>query len=282
MIKTNMVIFTGMLVSIIAIISALVLPSLGPLANAQIGANVGKNNYSFGNSNMNTNTTGSSMQKGPGMDFGGMNFSRLFDGTSFLGTIGVSMINGVKVTGLNLPADNQVSVTLKNTNASDGGNMTSPAVTVIAVRAAMSSKDIMSLMAASNNQNGGNASNMMTMMNSMNMMKSMQGSDGGTSSSNSNSNSNSNNSNSLANSLANANATLPGSNFNPMSFLENLQMGSTSLVNPNWKVPQTITMGLIGNPLSSGSSSSTALPSAAEFIIAIVIPYTGQSNLTTP
>jgi len=278
MIKTNMVIFTGMLISIIGIISALALPSLGSLAVAQIGANVGNNNYSFGNSNINTNTTGSSLQNVPGMDFGSMNFSRLFEGTSFLGTIGVSMVNDVKVTGLNLPTDNHVSVTLKNTNASDGGNMTSPAVTVIAVRAAMSSKDIMSLMAASNNQNGANASNMMTMMSSMNMMKSRQGSEGGTSSGNSNSN----NSNSLGNSIANANATLPGRNFNPMSFLENLQMGSTSLVNPNWKLPQTITMGLIGNPLSSGSSSSAALPSAAEFIIAIVIPYTGQSNLTTP
>jgi hypothetical protein len=267
MIKT-MVIFTGMLISIIGIISALALPSLGSLAIAQIGANVGNNNYSFGNSNINTNTTGSSLQNVPGMDFGGMNFSRLFEGTSFLGTIGVSMVNGVKVTGL---------VTLKNTNASDGGNMTS-AVTVIAIRAAMSSKDIMSLMAASNNQNGANASNMMTMMSSMNMMKSMQGSEGGTSSGNSNSN----NSNSLGNSLANANATLPGSNFNPMSFLENLQMGSTSLVNPNWKVPQTVTMGLIGNPLSSGSPSSAGLPPAAEFIIAVVIPYTGQTNLTTP
>jgi hypothetical protein len=275
MIKTNMVIFTGMLISIIGIISALALPSLGSLAIAQIGANVGNNNYSFGNSNINTNTTGSSLQNVPGMDFGGMNLSRLFDGTSFLGTIGVSMVNGVKVTGLNLPADNQVSVTLKNTNASIGGaNMTSPAVTVIAIRAAMSSKDIMSLMAASSNQNGGNASNMMTMMDSMNMMKSMQGRDAGTSSSNS--------SNSLGNNLANSNATFPGSNFNPMSFLENLQMGSTSLVNPNLKVPQTITMGLTGNPLFSGSSSSAALPPAAEFIVAVVIPYTGQANLTTP
>jgi hypothetical protein len=275
MIKTNMVTFTGMLISIIGIISALALPSLGSLANAQIGGNVGNNKYSFGNSSMNTNTSGGSMQNASGMDFGGMNLSRLFDGTSFLGTIGVSMVNGVKVTGLNLPADNQVSVTLKNTNASIGGaNMTSPAVTVIAIRAAMSSKDIMSLMAASSNQNGGNASNMMTMMNSMNMMKSMQGRDAGTSSSNS--------SNSLGNNLANSNATFPGSNFNPMSFLENLQMGSTSLVNPNWKVPQTITMGLIGNPLSSGFLSSATLPPAAEFIIAVVIPYTGQANLTTP
>ena len=272
MIKTKMVTFMGMLISIIGIISALALPSLGSLANAQIGGNVGN---SFGSSNMSTYTTGGSMQNASGMDFGGMNLSRLFDGTSFLGTIGVSMVNGVKVTGLNLPADNQVSVTLKNTNASIGGaNMTSPAVTVIAIRAAMSSKDIMSLMAASSNQNGGNASNMMTMMNSMNMMKSMQGRDAGTSSSNS--------SNSLGNNLANSNATFPGSNFNPMSFLENLQMGSTSLVNPNWKVPQTITMGLIGNPLSSGSSSSVCSTPAAEFIIAVVIPYTGQANLTTP
>ena len=273
MIKTNMVTFTGMLISIIGIISALALPSLGSLAIAQIGANVGNNNYSFRNSNINTNTTGSSLQKGPGLGFGGMNFSRLFEGTSFLGTIGISMVNGVKVTGLNLPSDKQVSVTLKNTNASEGANMTSPAVTVIAIRAAMSSKDIMSLMAASNNQNGANASNMMTMMNGMNMMKSMQGKDGGFNSTSSNS------SNSPGNSLANANATSPESNFNPLSFLENLQMGSTSLVNPNWKVPQTITMGLIGNTSSSGSSSSAALPSAVEFIIAIVIPYTGQSSL---
>ena len=77
---------------------------------------------------------------------------------------------------------------------------------------------------------------MMTMMNSMNMMKSMQGRDAGTSSSNS--------SNSLGNNLANSNATFPGSNFNPMSFLENLHMGSTSLVNPNWKVPADYNDGI--------------------------------------
>ena len=115
---------------------------------------------------------------------------------------------------------------------------------------------------------------MMTMMNSMNMMKSMQGRDAGTSSSNS--------SNSLGNNLANSNATFPGSNFNPMSFLENLQMGITSLVNPNWKVPQTITMGLTGNPLFSGSSSSAALPPAARVHSSCCDPVygSGQFNNT--
>ena len=58
--------------------------------------------------------------------------------------------------------------------------------------------------------------------------------------------------------------------FNPFSFLSNIHMGRSSLVNANWNLPQTIVMGLTGSLLPY---------SAADFIIVTVIPYTSASTM---
>jgi hypothetical protein len=66
---------------------------------------------------------------------------------------------------------------------------------------------------------------------------------------------------------------------NPFVFLKTIQIGSSSIASPNWRLPQSVTMGLVGMNGSSSSnmlSSSTASPPTADFIIASVIPFTGK------
>jgi hypothetical protein len=77
----------------------------------------------------------------------------------------------------------------------------------------------------------------------------------------------------------------PTSSFmnNPLAFLRNIQIGSSNIVNANWNLPQSVTMGLVGmvssnnsnNKLSSSSSSPNS--QTADFIVVSVIPFTGKS-----
>ncbi|PWU79307.1 MAG: hypothetical protein DLM72_18125 [Candidatus Nitrosopolaris wilkensis] len=58
-------------------------------------------------------------------------------------------------------------------------------------------------------------------------------------------------------------------------YITSYYIGSSIIVNADWRLPQATTMGLIG-----GSSTSTA-SSSADFVIITVIPYTGKaSNLS--
>jgi hypothetical protein len=70
-------------------------------------------------------------------------------------------------------------------------------------------------------------------------------------------------------------------NFNPLSFLTDLQIGSSSTVaNADWSSPQIVRMGLTGMMGRTNNNSSAA--STADFIIVSVIPYTGKSTTTSP
>jgi hypothetical protein len=52
---------------------------------------------------------------------------------------------------------------------------------------------------------------------------------------------------------------------------------SSNIVNANWRLPQSVTIGFVGmgsdNRLSLSPSAETA-----DFIMVIVIPFTGESN----
>ena len=49
------------------------------------------------------------------MNFGSMNFANnIFNSSSLFGSLGMSMVNGVKVTGVNVLQNNEVSVTLRH------------------------------------------------------------------------------------------------------------------------------------------------------------------------
>src|SRR5919202_1535844 len=84
-----------------------------------------------------------------GMDFNPMSFANnLSNASSLYGSVGISMVNGVKVTSINLLENNEISVTLRHfPAAADTSNSLSattmsaaalpPRVTVAAIRVPM-------------------------------------------------------------------------------------------------------------------------------------------------
>ena len=198
---------------------------------------------------------------GAGMNFNPMSFANnIFNASSLYGSVGISMVNGVKVTSINLLDNNEISVTLRHSAAAANNLNASimsapPRVTVTAMRAPLNLKDLMSLASESSKM-------MMTASNTSNPMMMgggpLQGLRG---------------------------AVDKGTNnVNPLSFLTHLQIGSSSTIaNADWKLPQIVRMGLtdmMGRTSSSSNNNNnnTSTASTADFIIVSVIPYTGKST----
>ena len=193
-----------------------------------------------------TITTGSNNNA---LDFGPLNFANsMLNGSSIFGAAGVSMVDGIKVTGVTLLPNGEISIQLRHiiTAPAPTLNASLPrSVTVTLIRIPMNLQDLISVVAAgsnmTNNKNIGNPA-----ANAMQEFSSPMG-------------------------AVNSNM------FNPLSMLKNMQLGSSSLVNANWNFPQTVTMELTG--LDSRSTSSSSLHAeSADFIVATVIPYTGTSS----
>jgi hypothetical protein len=70
------------------------------------------------------------------------------------------------------------------------------------------------------------------------------------------------------------NATTQNNPLKALAFLKNIQIGSSSILHADWRLPQNTTMGLIG---SNGASSN----STADFAVVTVIPFTGKTNNLT-
>jgi hypothetical protein len=190
---------------------------------------------------------------GGGIALGSTNFMNgIFNASSISGIVGISMVDGVKVTGGNL-GNNEISVTLKHVTTSNNSSRV-PSVTVTVLRLPMDLKSLMSLAGAARSTGGNTTSTMMA--NNSNPMKAMMGQGF----------------NGLGGGLANV--TTLNNPFKALDFLKNIQIGSSSIINADWRLSQTTTMGLIG-------ANSTSTPSSADFVIITVIPYTGKnSNLT--
>lgn len=195
---------------------------------------------------------------GAGMNFNPMSFANnMFNASSLYGSVGISMVNGVKVTSINLLDNNEISVTLRHSaTAAAANNLNAstmsapPRVTVTAMRAPLNLKDLMSLASES--------SKMMTASNTSNPMM-MGGSpmDG-----------------------LSGTVDKGTNNVNPLSFLTHLQIGSSSTIaNADWKLPQVVRMGLTGMMgRTNNNDNNTPTASTADFIIVSVIPYTGKST----
>jgi hypothetical protein len=186
----------------------------------------------------------------PLMGLGFLKSSGMFNGSSFIATVGISTVNGIKVTGINLPENNRVAVMLAASNSTTPNMARSfPSVTAIAVRIALSHDDLTSLMSAaaeSSTKTGGG------------FMSPLVGQKQGT-----------NNTADYSLSQFRQNNT---STFNSLSFLKNMQIGSSSLVNADWKVPHIMRMGLFGN--------KTIITPVADLVLVEVVPYTGESGAT--
>jgi len=202
-----------------------------------------------------------------GTNSNAMSFANnIFNASSLYGSVGISMVRGVKVTSINLLENNEISVTLRHfadadTATNNNVNISTmlppppPRVTVTAIRAPMNLKDLMSLASQSSKMMAANNNTGNTMTNPAMMgggpLAGFGGADNGT------------------------------NNVNPLSFLTDLQIGSSgTIANANWSFPQIVRMGLTGM-MGSTANNIRSTASTADFIIVTVIPYTGKSTTMT-
>jgi hypothetical protein len=165
--------------------------------------------------------------------------------------VGVSMIDGIQVSGINV-GDTDLSVTLRRqittsttttTATKNTSNMSSLPVTVIAAKLAITNltellstlEDTRSLAMATS---------------SANLMDAVTGQIG-------------------------SNAAIQGNAFKILSLLKDIQIGAGSIVNANWTLPQTISMGFLG----LGNRIAASAPS--DFVLVLVVPFQGESNIPT-
>jgi hypothetical protein len=187
----------------------------------------------------------------------------IFNGTSIFGGVGASMVNGVKVSGISLDSnESRLLVTLsgtptqllgRNNNTGLTNDTTSTttttnaeslnSVTVIAMRIPINLADILTLAQASSSQSLDN-----------DMMTKDMG--------------------------FNEDSIFPSDSFNPFSLLGSMQIGSSSLTNADWSVPQTVAMNLVGgsNNYEQQQQYYSNNTPTADLLFVSVIPYTGSDN----
>ena len=166
--------------------------------------------------------------------------------------VGVSMVDGIKVSGINV-GDTDLSVTLRRqitttttTTATKNttSNMSSLPVTVIAAKLPITNlTQLLSTVEATR-------SLAMATQNSANPMDAATGQIG-------------------------SNAEIQGNAFQILSLLKNIQIGAGSIVNANWTLPQTVSMGFLG----LGNRIAASAPS--DFVLVIVVPFQGESTIPT-
>lgn len=164
----------------------------------------------------------------------------LLTGKAILGTIGVSMVENVAISGVQLINESTISVTLRH----DIENNAVFPVTVIAYKISLNNSDIGSVM-----QSASNSNNFMSFNPSMNSLQR----DNGTSSL-----------------FEEPRSTSQMNKENPLAIFDKIQIGSSSLTNRNWVSPNTVTMSMIKN-LNYHSNF--------DFILVMAIPYTGIQSM---
>ena len=196
----------------------------------------------------------------------------IFNGTSTFGGVGTSIVNGIEVSGITIDkSQNRLSVILSAT-ATDVGidnNITgtetttttastspttaaSNSVSIIAMRIPINIADILSMAAASSSND--------------NVLVNATGDIG-----------------------ENQDDVFSSDSFSPFSFLSNLQIGSSILIDVDWSEPQMVTMDLVGGSGSRGTSQeqeeqpqlNSDNMTTADFVLVSVIPYTGLVDNNT-
>lgn len=213
-------------------------------------------------------TIPSTSSSSPTMDFSTFMDSfanSIFNGTSTFAGVGTSIVDGVEVSGINLDkSQNQLSVTLdrsaiqvqrsNNTITSTDTTIaassipSSNSVSVIAMRIPISMSDILSMAADSSSSSS-----------SLNAL------DGG-----------------IGDSITeNQDSPFSSDTFNLFSLLSSLQIGSSTLIDVDWSVPQTVTMNLVGSDNRTNQEQQLNSSGAStDFLLVSVIPHTGVSNDT--
>jgi hypothetical protein len=198
-------------------------------------------------------TMGSSSSAAPNLNSAKL-LNRLEKIPSLSNIVGISMVDGIKVSGISV-GDTDLSVTLRRqitttiSNNNTAGNMSSSLpVTIIATKLPITNLSaVLSTVAASTDLAMATTT---TTQNSANSMDAATGQIG-------------------------SNATIQGNAFQILSLLKNLQIGTASIVNANWTLPQTVSMGFLG----LGNRIAASAPS--DFVLVVVVPFQGISNMPT-
>jgi hypothetical protein len=180
--------------------------------------------------------------------------------SSLSNIVGISLVDGIKVSGINI-GDTDMSVTLRyqavGGNVSNTGNASASSsslpVTIIATKLPVSNlTQLLSMVEAMRNMATTTATN------NANPMGSILGQPGS------------------------SNAAMESNAVQILSLLRNIQIGIASVVNANWTLPQTVSMGLFGGLRDMGAASSTTTTTApTDLVVVIVVPFLGETNLPT-
>ncbi len=164
----------------------------------------------------------------------------LLTGKAILGTIGISMVENVAISGVQLINESTISVTLHHDIKS---NDVLP-VTVIAYKISLNNSDIGSVMKSASNSN-----NFMGFNPSMNSFQPDKGN---------------------SSLFEEPRSSSQKNKENPLAIFDKIQIGSSSLTDPNWVTPNTVTMSMIKN---------LNYQSKFDFILVMAIPYTGIQSM---
>jgi hypothetical protein len=169
--------------------------------------------------------------------------------SSLSNILGISMVDGIKVSGINV-GDTDLSVTLKyqptENNVTNTGNVSLPLTVIVTKLPVSNLTQLLSLVEAARNMATAATSN-------VNPMDSILGQGGS------------------------SNAAMESNAVQILSLLRNIQIGATNVVNANWTLPQTVSMGLLGGLVSTGSTSTAP----NDLVLVAVIPFLGQSSIPT-
>ena len=232
-----------LIIGSLSLFSLVILTAFTDFAFGQASPNIGNNNTS---SSSTSSLDSSNLVK------------KLEKVSSLSNIVGISLVDGIKVSGINI-GDTDISVTLKyqrsGGNVSNIGNAlaSSLPVTIIATKLPVS--------------------NLTQLLSMVEAMRSMAATTTAT-----------NNANPMGSILGQPGSSNPAMESNAvqiLTLLRNIQIGIASVVNANWTLPQTVSMGLFGGLREMGSASSTTITAPTDLVVVIVVPFLGETNLPT-
>jgi hypothetical protein len=216
-------------------------------------------NFAFGQASptIGNNTSSSSTSSLDSSNLG----KKLEKVSSLSNIVGISLVDGIKVSGINI-GDTDLSVTLRyqavGGNVSNTGNASASAssaslpVTIIATKLPVS-----------------NLTQLLSMVEAMRNMATTTAT------------SNANPMGSILGQPGSSNPAMESNAVQILTLLRNIQIGVASIVNANWTLPQTVSMGLFGGLRDMGAASSTTTTAPTDLVMVIVVPFQGETNLPT-
>jgi hypothetical protein len=206
-------------------------------------------NFAFGQASPNIgNNTSSSTSSTSSLDSSNL-VNKLERISSLSNILGISMVDGIKVSGINV-GDTDLSVTLKyqttESNVTNSGNVSLPLTVIVTKLPVSNLTQLLSLVEAARNMATAASSN-------VNPLDSVLGQPGS------------------------SNTAMESNAVQILSLLRNIQIGATNVVNANWTLPQTVSMGLLGGL----RSIDTASIAPNDLVLVVVIPFLGQSSIPT-